>query len=74
MLPRWSHSVVAVELAPGLTEVSVFGGSPLYEPGKALQDHHIIAETVIMTFGELIIALQLHITTGRGSILYKVQI
>ena len=44
---RWSHSVTAISLAPGLTEVTVFGGS------SSLCSKDCIAITTIITFGEL---------------------
>ena len=45
MLPRWGHSTVAVDLAPGLTEVTVFAGCPQPDPQ--------VKETVILSFGML---------------------
>ena len=52
---RWVHSVTAISLAPGLTEVTMFGGSN--------SPHHLVYEreaqstckaaTVVITFGEL---------------------
>ena len=44
---------VALELAPGLTEVSVFAGCPQLDPKKALIDQVKLAETVILSFGML---------------------
>ena len=46
---RRRHSVTAISLAPGLTEVTMFGGS------TSVNDHSRIALalTTIMTFGEL---------------------
>ena len=52
---RWTHSVTAISLAPGLTEVTIFGGSN--SPHHVLYPKDIkstcIAATTIMTFGEL---------------------
>ena len=39
--------MTAISLAPGLTEVTVFGGS------TSVYDHDTMALTTIMTFGEL---------------------
>ena len=47
------HSTVAVDLAPGLTEVTVFAGCPQFDPEKALTDQVKVAETVILSFGML---------------------
>ena len=41
-----------MELAPGLTEVTVFGGCPQYDPNKSLGDQPKLAETIILLFGE----------------------
>ena len=53
VLPRCGHSTVAVELAPGLTEVTVFAGCPQFDPKKTPADHMKLAETVILSFGML---------------------
>ena len=44
---RCGHSVTAISLAPGLTEVTMFGGS------SSTQSKDCIAATTIITFGEL---------------------
>ena len=49
---RKSHSMTAISLAPGLTEVTLFGGSPLYNPKQRGRDIQSIAATAILTFGE----------------------
>ena len=51
VLPRCGHSTVAMELAPGLTEVTVFAGCPQFDPKKTLDDQVKLAETVILSFG-----------------------
>ena len=51
VLPRAGHSITAVELAPGLTEVTFFGGVTHYDPKKSLTDQPMVAETVVMSFG-----------------------
>ena len=53
VLPRCDHSTVAVDLAPGLTEVTVFAGCLQYDPRKTLSDDVKLAETVILSFGML---------------------
>ena len=53
VLPRWGHSTIAVDLAPGLTEVIVFAGCPQYDPKKSISDTVKLAKTVILSFGML---------------------
>ena len=53
VLPRWWHSTIAVDLAPGLTEVVVFAGSSQFDPNKTIADPVKLAETVILSFGML---------------------
>ena len=53
VLPRCWHSTVAVDLAPGLTEVTIFAGCPHLDPKKTLADQVKLAETVILSFGML---------------------
>ena len=43
--PRYGHCAGAYSLSPGLTEVVIFGGLD--------SDRHVLANTVIMRFGEL---------------------
>ena len=50
---RWGHSVTAISLTPGLTEVTVFGGARLFVPNLPARDIQTIAATTILTFGEL---------------------
>ena len=45
--------MTAISLAPGLTEVTVFGGAPHYNPDQV----QIIAATTILTFSESICVL-----------------
>ena len=47
MQPRDLHTATAFSLAPGLTEVAMFGGSPKRVPGQPR-----IAETTVLQFGE----------------------
>ena len=55
MLPRYCHSVAAIELAPGLIEVTVFGGCPQFDiRTKGLLGQAKVAETVVMSFGKFI--------------------
>ena len=52
MLQRYAHSATAIALVPGLTEVTIFGGSPQFNPKNSDDDEPKIAETIVMTFGE----------------------
>ena len=52
-LPRESHSLTAINLCPGLEDVISFGGSPDYDPNQLIKDNPRMAETMIITFGEL---------------------
>ena len=52
LLPRYCHSTTAVELAPGLTEVTFFGGITRFDPKKSPFDQHMVAETMVMSFGK----------------------
>ena len=52
--PRWSHSTTAITLCPGLVEVIVFGGTTEdWVVSKPQSSYSRIAETTIITFGEL---------------------
>ena len=53
VLPRCDHSTVAVDLAPGLTEVTVFAGCQQFDPKKTIADDVKLTETIILTFGML---------------------
>ena len=53
VLPRRAHSTIAMDLAPGLTEVTVFAGCPQFDLKKTLADQVKLAETVILSFGML---------------------
>ena len=53
-LQRMWHSTTAITLCPGLVEVIVFGGTTEdWVAGKPLSSYSRIAETTIITFGEL---------------------
>ena len=52
VLSRFGHSTVAIELAPGLTEVTALGGCPQYNSKKLPDDQPRLAETIVMTFGK----------------------
>ena len=52
-----------MELAPCLSEVTVFGGCPQYDPERIYSDLPKLARTIIMSFGKLsanIISTQTH--------------
>ena len=53
-LQRRRHSTTAITLCPGLVEVIVFGGTTEdYVADKSSNSYSRIAETTIITFGEL---------------------
>ena len=52
-LPRYSHSLSAINLCPGLEDVISFGGVPDYDANRQPKDYPRMAETMIITFGEL---------------------
>ena len=53
-LQRMWHSTTAITLCPGLVEVIVFGGTTEdYVGNKPMSSYSRIAETTIITFGEL---------------------
>ena len=50
---RFSHSATAFSLSPGLTEVTIFGGSPNVPSNlKSDADLPLIANTTVLRFGE----------------------
>ena len=59
---RCGHSVTAISLTPGLTEVTVFGGS------SSLRADDCIAATTIMTFGELNLCRMIGGGRGEGGL------
>ena len=52
ILLRRGHSNTAVFLAPGLIEVTVFGGCPQFDLIRSFEDEPKLAATTIMTFGK----------------------
>ena len=53
-LHRRGHSTTAITLCPGLVEVIVFGGTTEdHVAGKSNRSYSRLAETTIITFGEL---------------------
>ena len=44
-----------MDLAPALTEVTVFAGCPHLDPKKTLADQVKLAETVILSFGMFVL-------------------
>ena len=54
MLPRCFHATVASELAPGLIEVTFFGGCPRWDDKKFKYsgDNTKLSGTVVITFGK----------------------
>ena len=49
---RWGHSLTATSLAPGLTEVTMFGGCTKYDLQLAFDKQPRIADTAVLTLGE----------------------
>ena len=45
--------MTATSLAPGLTEVTIFGGAPHFEPNQSDNEVQSVALTATLTFGEL---------------------
>ena len=52
MQPRDSHTATAFSLAPGLTDVTMFGGCHKYKPGVKDNKQPKLAETTVLQFGE----------------------
>lgn len=46
--PRYYHGAAAFNIAPGLTEIVVFGGCPVNN------DAEVIAKTTVLRFGECV--------------------
>ena len=56
---RWGHTATVVTLYPGLEEVTVCGGTTdNYVYGKLHRTYSKVAETTIITFGELPVTRQ----------------
>ena len=49
---RYCHSLTATSLAPGLVEVTVFGGATKWEPHLFDFQQSVIADTAVLTLGE----------------------
>ena len=52
-LPRFRHTISAINLCSGLEDVISFGGSPDYDANRVQKNYPRMAETMIITFGEL---------------------
>ena len=50
--PRLWHTITALSLQPGRTQVTVFGGSPKWESGKSDAALQKLAKTTVLEFGE----------------------
>ena len=46
------HTLTAISLAPGLTEVAMFGGCPKFDPNESGEKRTKLADTVILRLGE----------------------
>ena len=49
---RFGHSLTAISLAPGLTEVTLFGGAPHFIPHQLHRDIQSVASTTVLTFSK----------------------
>ena len=58
--------MTATSLAPGLTEVTIFGGAPHFEPNQSDNEVQSVALTATLTFGELNQCLLSLYITGLG--------
>ena len=50
--PRMWHSVTALSLGPGWTQVTMFGGCPKCDGGKSIDAQQKLAKTSVLEFGE----------------------
>ena len=62
MQPRWWHTIAAFSLTPGLTEVTMFGGCPKYNPDAPDDQQPKIAETTILRLGEHLVTFHTQYT------------
>ena len=49
---RLRHTVAALSLGPGWTQVIMFGGSPKWKWGKSVYAQQQLAKTTVLEFGE----------------------
>ena len=55
------HTATALNLWPGRTQVTMFGGSPKWERGKTDAAQQKLAKTTVLEFGELsIFVIHMH--------------
>ena len=52
ILSRYGHSLTATSLAPGLTEVTLFGGCTKFDRQLTDDKRPMIADTAVLTLGE----------------------
>ena len=57
--PCWEHSLTAFSLGPGLTEVTVFGGSA-EPPTRSVETLPKLADTTLLQFSEWLIVITYH--------------
>ena len=71
ILQRWGHSATAITQLPGLEDVIIFGGISESYVGWTIRhkDRCRIAETAIITFGELIQKHIGEVTVGGAMVL-----
>lgn len=56
--PRMLHTATAFSLCPGRTQVTKFGGCPMWEKRNSTEDQPKIATTTVLEFGEYNTCLQ----------------
>ena len=67
MHPRMSHTMAALTLAPGVTEVSMFGGSPKWDPdATSVGQLPTVAETTMLRIGEHLVTSHSDLFSLRG--------
>ena len=49
---RFSHSLTAISLAPGLTEITLFGGAPHFIPHQLHRDIQSMAAATVLIFSK----------------------
>lgn len=50
-LGAWGHSLTATNVAPGLVEVTMFGGCTTYNPEQPDDQQTMLADTVLLNLG-----------------------
>ena len=61
---RAAHTITALNLGPGWTQVTMFGGCPKFESGKSLDAQQKLAKTTVLEFGEQITFYDTNFNSG----------